>query len=601
VHEDEGVTAPELHSPPVYGCVAGAVQHAHAGGTLEPAVLLHTFLPPGLEDPLHDGPVRVDVSGDGPSAATVTVRVLADGRSLSWQLPVAPFVAALPGQPGDDGRMVLLAVVDAEPAPGYWAEAVDCERLAAELQLPVADLVEALRGRLTPWLADDLAVLLHDDAHDRALDRSAAQTLASAVLGHYRGDLSAEKATTDLVRALELAPDGFTAELGGRLCEALVAATDGATQAELDGLLAETGPFETEVLRLLRELPPALRGLAPGLRPEAATRLVLAGADRDETIRAAVSVIARLARTRYGHDLDDADLLRRLSMVDDAGLGRLAGLWVRLAVAAGGRPDGDPAVVAALSSALAEEGRPGLAWLRETAADVGRAAYELAGRHRGRLTGPLDDVRALLEDEQPDLPRGVRGVLALARHLWGAGVGPGTWLQVPTGLAASAVLEAYLAGLDRAQAVDLLDALVSEDLTGVDLLDGFVCATSQLLAHLDQQDDPALRRAQVAELLAAVPGGPRGGRWLLVACVREAPDHDPAAADLRPFLPSDTGNLPERSADRAGRAGMLSAGLLTLEGLAAVFGEPAQLPREELLTYVLPSALAEHGLLRGTE
>jgi hypothetical protein len=28
---------------------------------------------------------------------------------LSWQLPIAP------GQPGDDGRLVLLAVMDAEP------------------------------------------------------------------------------------------------------------------------------------------------------------------------------------------------------------------------------------------------------------------------------------------------------------------------------------------------------------------------------------------------------------------------------------------------------------------------------------------------------
>ena len=34
-------------------------------------------------------------------------------------------------------RMVLLAVMDAEPEDGFWAQPVDCERLSAELQLPV--------------------------------------------------------------------------------------------------------------------------------------------------------------------------------------------------------------------------------------------------------------------------------------------------------------------------------------------------------------------------------------------------------------------------------------------------------------------------------
>jgi hypothetical protein len=209
------VTAPQQHSPPVYACAAGAVLHAHAGDTLEPAVLLHTFLPPGVE--LRETAVRVDVHADGPGSTTVTVHVLTDGQSLSWQLPIAPFVASLPGQPGDTGRMVLLAVVDAEPEPGFWAEPAVCDRLAAELQLPVADLVDALRGRLTPWLAEDLALLLHDDAHDRAVDHSPAQTLASAVLAHYRGDLTAEPATTSLIRALVLAPDPYTLELAGRL------------------------------------------------------------------------------------------------------------------------------------------------------------------------------------------------------------------------------------------------------------------------------------------------------------------------------------------------------------------------------------------------
>jgi len=58
-------------------------------------------VPPGLGEALGAPGVRVDVHGDGATSGTVTVRVLAGSTSLSWQLPVAPFVAALPGQPGD--------------------------------------------------------------------------------------------------------------------------------------------------------------------------------------------------------------------------------------------------------------------------------------------------------------------------------------------------------------------------------------------------------------------------------------------------------------------------------------------------------------------
>ena len=133
VRENGAVSTPEQHRPPVYACAAGAVLHAHAASTLEPAVLLYTFLPVGAADRLHAPDARVDVHGDGLGSGSVTVRVLSDGQSLSWQLPLAPFVAALPGQPGDDGRMVLLGVVDAEPEAGFWAQPVDCERLAAEL------------------------------------------------------------------------------------------------------------------------------------------------------------------------------------------------------------------------------------------------------------------------------------------------------------------------------------------------------------------------------------------------------------------------------------------------------------------------------------
>ena len=120
--------------------------------------------------------------------------------------------------------MVLLAVMDAEPEDGFWAQPVDCERLAAELQLPVTDLVDALRGRLTPWLADDVELLLHDDAHEHAADLSPAETLASAVVAHYKGDLEAEQSATRLLRAFEYAPKEFQAELGTRLC---VGARDG--------------------------------------------------------------------------------------------------------------------------------------------------------------------------------------------------------------------------------------------------------------------------------------------------------------------------------------------------------------------------------------
>lgn len=297
------MSTPEQHAPPVYACAAGAVLHAHAASTLEPAVLLYTFLPVGAADRLHASDARVDVHGDGLGSGSVTVRVLSDGQSLSWQLPLAPFVAALPGQPGDDGRMVLLGVVDAEPEPGFWAQPVDCERLAAELQLPITDLVDALRGKLTPWLADDLDILLHDDAHEHAADHSPAQTLASAVLAHYRGDLAAEQTTTRLVRALEYAPDDYQVELGSRLALAVVAAVQTAGPRGVQKVLDQTGPFESEVIRLLTELPTAVLPAVAGRDdPAAATDLLLAGADRDETFRSAVRVVARLARAVFGPD-----------------------------------------------------------------------------------------------------------------------------------------------------------------------------------------------------------------------------------------------------------------------------------------------------------
>ena len=583
------MTAPEQHSPPVYACAAGAVIHAHAGDTLEPAVLLHTFLPPGVE--LRDGAARVDVHGDGPGSATLTLRVLTDGVSLSWQLPVTPFVAALPGQPGDDGRMVLLAIVDAEPAGSFWAEPADCERLAAELQIPVTDLVEALRGRLTPWLADDLDLLLHDDAHDRAVDRSPAQTLATAVLTSYRGDLDAEQATIGVVRALELAPEDFTVELGARLCAALVAAMQAASPETVQTVLEQTGPFESEALRLLTTLPTVLSSTSGPTQVEAAMRVLLEARERDETVRAAISVIARLSRAGFGPELEADDLLRRLGMVDDAGLLRLAGLWVELAA-----PQTE---LEGLASQIRDEGAPGLAWLRATASLLASAALRVSGRTVERIAEPLEDVRLLLEADTPDVAAGVRACALLAPYARSRGrVGPGAWLVVPAAVAAEAVLQAYIQGRDREFVVDLLADLLEVDVEGADLLDGLVCATSQLLAHIDQHAEQDARRAQVAELLATVPGGPRGARWLLAALLREAPAHDGAAVDLSPFLLTEPAGDADKTAAKLGPHGVLSAGLTCLEALVAQLGNDADMDREELIALILPSALQEHDLLR---
>jgi hypothetical protein len=599
------VTAPEQLAPPVYACAAGAVLHAHAAGTLEPAVVLHTFLPPGAGEHL-DGPgTRVDVHSDGAGAGTLTVRVLADGRSLAWSLPVAPFVAALPGQPGDEGRMVLLAVVDGEPPPAFWASAVDCEALAAELQLPVADLVEALRGRLTPWLADDLEGLLHDDAHDRAVDRSPAQTLADAVLAHYRGDLDADTVTTRLVRAVDLAPEEYAVQLSELLCAALVEAVRLGSAADREALLAQTGPFETEALRLLTELAPVVEGTPYGDRVEAVLQFLLAGDDREESVRAAVSVVARLARQALGAGLPDDEVLRRLDMLDDAGLARLSRLWVRLAAATDAPASADRELATALAPRVEAEGSPGATWLAATALLLAGTAVEAAGRQADRLAEPLSAVRRLVDRVERGEPLDATGAadalaacLALARFARArAGAGPGAWLRAPAPAAAAAVTAELLDGLDRETAVDLLAELLEDDVEGPDLLDGFVCATAQVLAEVDPEPDQALRPAQVAALLQDVPAGPRGARWLLTACLREAPHHDPAAADLTALLPAESTD-PDRAAEKAGTTGVLRAGLLSLEALVRAFGEEAHVTRAEVLGAVLPTALVEHDLLR---
>ncbi len=601
------MSTPEQHRPPVYACAAGAVLHAHSADTLEPAVVLYTFLPAGGGDRIDAAEAKVDVHGDGPGSSTLTVRVLSEGQSLSWQLPIAPFVAALPGQPGDDGRMVLLAVMDAEPEQGFWAQPVDCERLAAELQLPVTDLVDALRGRLTPWLADDVDLLLHDDAHEHAADLSPAQTLADAVLAHYRGDLEADQASTRLLRAFDFAPKDFQAELGARLCVALCTAVVVAGADGVAKVIEQTGPFEPEVTRLLTELPPRLRPDDP-LADDADTTadVVLAGGEHGESIKAAVAAVARLGRVTLGDGLADEDLLRRLSMVSDAGQARLAALWVDLAVAAAGAPDADPVLASDLATRVEAEGAPGGAWLRSTAATLGAFALELSGRGTSRAAEPVRALDAFLA-QRPRAGEAVpaelaasalRDCLTLARFVrTRGGISPGFWRQVPVESAAQAVGTALARGLSSEHAVDLLDVLLADDVEGPDVLEAFVCVTAQLLVEVDPHEPTALMQSRVDDLVAAVPAGARGPRWLLLACLREAPDHDQAATDLRPFLPADSSGDVDRLASKAGRRGVLAAGLVCVDALAGVVGDSLGIPREELLALVLPGALVEHELL----
>lgn len=589
--------------------------HTHAASTLEPAVVVYTDVPPSAVAALREGEARVDVHSDGPGSDTVTVRVLVEEVSLAWQLPVAPLVAALPGQHGPDGRMVLLAVVDAEPGARFFAEAMDCEQLAAELLLPVNELAEALRGRLTPWLAEDVAVLLHDDAHEHAADRSPEQTLASAVLGHYRGELDAEAASGRLVRGVEYGPDDFQVALGALLSAALSTAVLVAGPAAVAETTATTGPFESEALRLLDELPAALElgGPPPRDAAERAGRLLLSGTEREDTVRAAVSIVARLARAAFGTELADAEVLRRLGMVDDAALAGLAELWLELAVASAGPTDGDAATAAALGTRVERGGGPAADWLARTAVSVAAAARAVAGRNAARIAGPLGVVdEHARRTGEPGGGLGAaaagevaRACLVLARFARSrAGVGAGAWLELPTPTAAGAVGAALADGLDPGVGVELLLGLLAPDVGGPDLLDALVCATAQLLALLEPTDDPEAAARQAAALMAGVPA--QGGhRWLLTGCLREAHAHDPAALDLAPYLGAEPQPDLDRVAARTGPVGVLRDGLAVLETLTATLGSEVGVQREDALRHVLPAALLEHDLLRrpqdGTE
>jgi hypothetical protein len=581
------------------------VLHAHSADTLEPAVILYTFLPTGAGEKLDALDARVDVHSDGPGSPTLTLRVLSEGQSLAWQLPIGPFVAALPGQPGDEGRMVLLAVMDAEPEEGFWAQPVDCERLAAELQIPVTDLAEALHGRLTPWLADDVALLLHDDAHEHAADRSPAQTLSNAVLAHYRGDLEAEQASTRLLRAFDLAPKDYMAELGARLCVALVTAIVVAGKDGVDAVLAQTSPFEPEVIRLLTQIPPRLRPDDPTADDtDAATDIVLDAPDHGESVKAAVTCIARLARVTFGDSMPVDELLKRLSMVDDSGELRLAELWLDLAVAASGPADTDSIVAAELGQRVEAEGAPAGAWLRATSAVLATLALA-SGRSNARITGPVAALDALLSRKQrpgtpmpaADAAGAVEQCLELARFVrTRAGAGPGAWRQVPVSAATLAVARATAQGLDRSLAVDLLEQLLAEDVDAVDLVEAVVCATAQLLVEVDPLESEDALREKVSAALAAVPDGTKGARWLLLAALREAPQHDQAATDLTSVLPRDAVDV-DRVAERVGRSAVLRAALQSLEAVSGLVPEIPGLPREDMLAMAWHGALVEHDML----
>ncbi|MDP9181803.1 MAG: hypothetical protein M3P04_03355 [Actinomycetota bacterium] len=600
------MSTPELHRPPLYACAAGAVLHAHSNDTLEPAVILYTFLPTGAGDRLDALDARVDVHADGPGSGTLTLRVLSEGQSLSWQLPISPFVAALPGQPGDDGRMVLLGVMDAEPEEGFWARPVDCERLAAELQIPVTDLVEALHGRLTPWLADDVDLLLHDDAHEHAADRSPAQTLSNAVLAHYRGDLEAEQASTRLLRAFDLAPKDYMAELGARLCVALVTAVVAAGPEGVEKVLAETGPFEPEVARLLTELPPRMRPDDPSADDtEVATDIVLQAPDHGEAVKAAVTCIARLARTAFGEGIPTDELLKRLSMVDDTGELRLATMWLDLAVAASGPTDTDGIVASELAHRVHAEGAPAGAWLRATSATLAALALEATGRSTARVAAPVHVLDGFLSRRPragaatpvDEAAGAFEQCLELARFVRvRAGIGPGTWRQVPVSAAALAVARATAQGLDRSLAVDLLEQLLADDVDAVDLVEAVVCATAQLLLEVDPLEPEDSLRERVDRALTAVPDGNKGARWLLIAALREAPHHDQAATDLSPVLPREQIDV-DRVAERVGRTGVLRAALQSLDAVAGLVPEIPGLPREEMLAMAWHGALVEHDML----
>ncbi len=171
------------------------------------------------------------------------------------------------------------------------------------------------------------------------------------------------------------------------------------------------------------------------------------------------------------------------------------------------------------------------------------------------------------------------------------GISPDDWRQVPVESASQAVGAALADGLSHEVAVDLLDLMIAPDVEGPDVFEAFVCATAQLLVEVDPHED---HQDRIDELLAAVP---KGARWLLLGCLREAPDHDQAATDLRSYLPLEGTVDVDRLASKAGRRGTLSTGLTCLDAMVRVLGDAIGIPRDVLMALTLPGALVEHDLL----
>jgi hypothetical protein len=146
-------------------------------------------------------------------------------------------------------------------------------------------------------------------------------------------------------------------------------------------------------------------------------------------------------------------------------------------------------------------------------------------------------------------------------------------------------------------AVDLLEGLLAEDVDAVDLVEAVVCATAQLLVEVDPLEPEDVLRERVDQALSAVPDGNKGARWLLVAALREAPEHDQAATDLTPVLPRETIDV-DRVAERVGRRGVLRAALQCLPATASLVPEIPGLPREEMLAMAWHGALVEHDMLQ---
>jgi hypothetical protein len=162
--------------------------------------------------------------------------------------------------------------------------------------------------------------------------------------------------------------------------------------------------------------------------------------------------------------------------------------------------------------------------------------------------------------------------------------------------AALAVSRAASNGLDPSLSVDLLEQLLADDVDAVDLVEAVVCATAQLLVEIDPMEPEDALRDRVDAALSGMPDGNKGSRWLLLAALREAPQHDQAATDLSAVLPREQVDV-DRVAEKMGRTGVLRAALQSLEAVSGLMPDIPGLPREEMLAMAWHGALVEHDML----